>query len=387
MYFIDKEKNSLQALNKTTFSALGFKERANLQEWIADNPEALGEKLLIIQKEFSGFSDTFERLDLLALDKDGNIVVIENKLDDSGRDVTWQAMKYAAYCSTLTKDQIEEIYQGYLASKNIEIAASQLLANFFEDTGYSELNLNTRGSQRIILIAANFRKEVTSTVLWLMNFNIQLQCFKVVPYELNSQYFLTLDQIIPTKDTQDYVISMASKTQEELRTSEEAKSRHKIRLAFWASLLKEIKGKSSLFQNSNPTKDHWLSSGGANVSGLSFQLIITMTNAAVSFNFARPSKDENKLLFDVMYAQKASIEKRYGEPLVWDRGNEQKSSKITHTLTSVNYSSKDDWNLIITFLIIQVNKLEDALKPYLSNLKNALKDVAFEDDDELISGD
>lgn len=39
-----------------------------------------GEELLIIQKEFDGFDDTRERLDLLALDKDGNLVIIENKL-------------------------------------------------------------------------------------------------------------------------------------------------------------------------------------------------------------------------------------------------------------------------------------------------------------------
>lgn len=42
-----------------------------------------------MQKEFDGFSDTRERSDLLALDKDGDLVVIENKLDDSGNDVTW----------------------------------------------------------------------------------------------------------------------------------------------------------------------------------------------------------------------------------------------------------------------------------------------------------
>ena len=88
MYIIDKEKNRISRLDKKTFGDLGFKERENLQEWLANNPEALGEELLIIQKEFDGFNDTRERLDLLALDKQGNIVVIENKLDDSGRDVT-----------------------------------------------------------------------------------------------------------------------------------------------------------------------------------------------------------------------------------------------------------------------------------------------------------
>jgi len=88
MYQIDKTTNSISKLEEKTFSALGFKERENLQEWLAGNPEALGEELLIIQKEFDGFSDTNERLDLLALDKQGNLVIIENKLDDSGKDVT-----------------------------------------------------------------------------------------------------------------------------------------------------------------------------------------------------------------------------------------------------------------------------------------------------------
>jgi hypothetical protein len=54
---------------------------------------------------------------LLALDKQGNLVVIENKLDDAGKDVTWQVLKYASYCSTLSKKNIKEIYQEYLEIK------------------------------------------------------------------------------------------------------------------------------------------------------------------------------------------------------------------------------------------------------------------------------
>ncbi len=75
------------------FGDLNLHEREHLQEWLANQPNALGEDLLIIQKEFDGFADTRERLDLPALDKDGQLVVIENKLDDSGRDVAWQALK------------------------------------------------------------------------------------------------------------------------------------------------------------------------------------------------------------------------------------------------------------------------------------------------------
>ena len=51
MYRIDKSTNDITQLQKRRFSELGFKERENLQEWIAKNPEVLGEELLIIQKE------------------------------------------------------------------------------------------------------------------------------------------------------------------------------------------------------------------------------------------------------------------------------------------------------------------------------------------------
>lgn len=100
MYIINKDTNRIEKIESTTFKQLGFKEREHLQEWIANNPSCLNEDLLIIQKEFDGFNDTSERLDLLALDKQGNLVIIENKLDDTGRDVTWQVLKYSSYCST-----------------------------------------------------------------------------------------------------------------------------------------------------------------------------------------------------------------------------------------------------------------------------------------------
>jgi RecB family endonuclease NucS len=114
MYQIDKDKNRIKEISKKTFSELGFREREHLQEWIAYNPNVFGEELLIIQKEFANFDDTNERLDLLALDKNGNLVIIENKLDDSGKDVTWQSLKYASYCSGLTKENIKKIYQEYI---------------------------------------------------------------------------------------------------------------------------------------------------------------------------------------------------------------------------------------------------------------------------------
>lgn len=382
MFVINQTANSIHPLTRRTFTELGFKERAHLQEWIAGNPLALGEKLLIIQKEFSDFSETNERLDLLALDKNGNLVIIENKLDDSGRDVTWQALKYASYCSTLTKEEIRNIFQNYLDSTASGKNAIEMLNEFFEDADYSEIVLNQRMTQRIILIAANFRKEVTSTVLWLMNFKIQLQCFKATPYELNGQYFLTLDQIIPTKDAQDYVISMTNKAQEEIITGEEIKSRHKIKLRFWAEFLNQIKGKSPLFQNSNPTKDYALYAG-TGITYVSYLVVISGTGSNVNVNFGRTSTEENKILFDALQKHQDEIERTFGDKLSWERNDDLKKSAVTYYKKGQNYFNETEWPEIIAFLIENVNKLEKAVRPFIADIRSALKNSTIEIEEPL----
>src|ERR1700719_3288643 len=136
MFKIDTAENSITSLTIRTFGDLGFKERANLQEWIAKDPSCLGEELLVIQKEFSGFSDTNERLDILALDKQGSLVLIENKLDDTGRDVTWQALKYASYCSRLSKENVRSIFQEYLDKTQPSPDAKSLLVEFLDADDY-----------------------------------------------------------------------------------------------------------------------------------------------------------------------------------------------------------------------------------------------------------
>lgn len=63
--------NRLVQLEERRFGDLNLNEREHLPEWLVHMPGAPGEDLLVIQKEFDGFEDTRERLDLLALDKEG----------------------------------------------------------------------------------------------------------------------------------------------------------------------------------------------------------------------------------------------------------------------------------------------------------------------------
>lgn len=370
MYIIDKEKNRISKLQKKTFTELKFKEREHLQEWIANNPSSLGEELLIIQKEFSGFGETKERLDLLALDKQGNLVIIENKLDDSGKDVTWQAIKYASYCASLTKQQIIEIFQKYLGS---EYNSEEKLSEFFENKEVEELQLNQGlNSQRLIMIAANYRKEVTSSVLWLLNFKMRIQCFKVTPFSLEDKLFLNVEQILPTKDTEDFAISIASKAQEEVEVQETLKNRYHIRLNFWETYLRNSNKANNLFSNISSSKDNWIGIG-IGMSGINLNLVISKNYCRTEIYFNRGSKEENKDLFDYMLNMKVEIETAFGNQLQWQRMNDNVTCSIKFELNGVNYFEKSDWDRMIAFLIDASVKMEKAFRSPVKKMNQYAK--------------
>lgn len=360
MYIINKETNRIEKIESTTFKQLGFKEREHLQEWIANNPSCLNEDLLMIQKEFDGFYDTSERLDLLAIDKQGNLVIIENKLDDTGRDVTWQVLKYSSYCSTLNASQIIAIYNQYLQKIGSTETAEEMLEEFLETEDYKE-KLNNGNSQRIMMIAGEFRKEVTSTVLWLLNYGLRLQCFKATPYSLNEQLFLNMEQIIPIKEAEEFVISMANKSREEVGTQELMKERHIVRRKFWIAYLKEINKATSLYQNVSPSKDNWLSAGSG-ISGVTFNSVVTGDYIRIELSIHGKTQEENKTIFDALENQKDKIQTDFGNPLEWERLTDKRMSRIKYELTEVSVFNEEDWNKMFEFMVQFVPKFEAAFK-------------------------
>ncbi|MDF5473346.1 MULTISPECIES: DUF4268 domain-containing protein [Vibrio] len=387
MFTVNHQTNRISPVRTKKFSELGFTERKHLQEWLAHEPSALGEELLIIQKEFDGFDDTRERLDLLALDKDGNLVIIENKLDDSGRDVVWQALKYASYCASLTKAQIVEIYQQYLDRYepvtgevdllNAPASASARICEFLDAPDLDELKLNLGNSQRIMLVAANFRKEVTSTALWLLGQGISIACFKITPYSLGEQLLINIDQIIPTPEAKELMIGINAKEAEEKTTEVVLKNRHTVRREYWERALEAFqKSACQLYNNISPSKDHWLSAGSG-LSGCPYNLIFLQKELRVELWISRGVTEENKYLFDLLSQSKQDIEHTFGAELEWMRLDEKKSCRIQFS-TKADGFNKETWPQAVAWHLEQMTKLEKALKGPLQKAAEAMKQKNFD---------
>ena len=373
MYILDEQTKELKEISETTFSENGLKERYDLQEWIDNNPRILAkelgaqEELLIIQKEFSEFDKTNERLDLLALDKKGNLVIIENKLDDSGKDVVWQALKYVSYCSALTQREIIEIYQNYLNQKGLPVNAEDKIIDYLENENFS---LNTGNTQRIILVAKEFRPEVTSTVLWLRSNNIDIQCIKVVPYMWNQNLIIDVDKIIPVPEIEKFTIRVSLKDAEEKKNAITQNMNAELYSKYWAKLLECAKSRDfSLYDKRTGSQSCWISTG-AGLANIQYNLVLLKDKIRVELYINKESSDDNKKIFNLLKEEKDIIEDRFGAELTWELLEDKKASRIS--ISSNDSFNRDDmanWDRSIDWHIENMKKFENAIKPSLEKIK------------------
>lgn len=360
MYKISKEDNNISKLEQRLFGELGFRERENLQEWIAKNPDVLGEDLLIIQKEYDGFNNTNERLDLLALDKDANLVIIENKLDDTGKDVVWQALKYTSYCSTLTTKQIIKLYQDYLNQYEHNEDATTMILDFLE-IEEDDLILN-RNDQRIVFIANNYRREVTSTVLWLLNHDIQVQCFRATPYSMGADLFLQIEQIIPLPETKEFMIDAKEKEKEEKGKSKTVAETEALLVEFWKQLKINLTQKNIHYlDNVNAKASYnigfWKGKG-------KFNFVLGRYAQRVELYL---SNDTDKKLFDEMYAHKDIIESSFNGTITWERLDNKKAARIKVDMPDnianelSSWKDKESWNARVEWFTREIINFYNAV--------------------------
>lgn len=211
MYKVNVENKTLSKLNQTTFSFEKLKERYDIQEWIEKNPEIIDDNLLIIGKEVELPSGI--RIDLLAIDKKSNLIILELKRDDSGKNVDWQAIKYASYCSNYTASDIFRQFALYKVTSEEE--AKSKIEEFIDADNFEELNQN----QKIILVSKEFHSDVVSSVLWLREKGIEISCVKITPYsDENGTLFLIPNKIIPLPEAEDYLIKKEKKQLEVRQT-------------------------------------------------------------------------------------------------------------------------------------------------------------------------
>ena len=198
-----------------TFAELGLKEREHLQQVLMKDISVLEEGLLVIAEEYGDFDGANRRIDLLALDQDGSLVVIELKRTTDGGHMELQALRYAAFVSAMTFDDVLRTYTAHreLHGEPGGDPRAELLAHL----GYvnEEDNPDIANSVRIILVSADFGHEITTTVLWLNDtFDMRIRCVQLLPHQIAGETFVEIRQLIPLPAAESYQIKIGKKNAE-----------------------------------------------------------------------------------------------------------------------------------------------------------------------------
>ncbi|MBV8799326.1 MAG: hypothetical protein JO208_05915, partial [Alphaproteobacteria bacterium] len=107
-------RSGISQLEKTTFSTAGMRERQDIQRLLLKHIEVIAPDTFVISDEFGEWKESRHRIDILAIDKSANLVVIELKRTEDGGYMELQAIRYAAMVSSMTFEKAVEVHQKYL---------------------------------------------------------------------------------------------------------------------------------------------------------------------------------------------------------------------------------------------------------------------------------
>jgi len=214
--------DEITVVTETTFAEQGIKEREDLQRLLRDQISIIAPNTLVIAEEFGEWDESRRRIDLLGLDKDANLVVIELKRTEDGGHMELQALRYAAMVSTLTFDKAVDLFSRYLADRNRDESAATLIMDFL---GWTEIDDSFAKDVKIVLASAEFSKELTTSVMWLNERDLDIKCVRFRPYCYQGKVILDVQQVIPLPEVAEYQVQIKEKRQKERLARSQGKDR------------------------------------------------------------------------------------------------------------------------------------------------------------------
>jgi hypothetical protein len=168
---------------------------------------------MILTDEYDRWADAHgrsvrDRLDILALDRDGRLVVLELKRDDAPDDIHLQAITYAAMVSRLAEEDLAAIHAGFVRRRGGQIGEEQVLEAIRQHVD-GELDPLLLRRPRLVLVARQFPRQVTSSAVWLNDMDIDVRLILVRVWSTPTGSVLTTSTFYPVPGTEEFTVGPA----------------------------------------------------------------------------------------------------------------------------------------------------------------------------------
>lgn len=360
----DNKESPLEILETTTFASVGYKERNDIQEWIDNTPGCLGEPLLMLGKEFDGFDKSRDRLDLLAMDIRGNLVVIENKRDDSGKDVVGQAIKYAAFCSTLSAQDIIEIHsKAFADSADSQEAAKLDIERFLSNWREYDSEQGYNQDQRIIIVSGGYKPEAISAAVWVMEKNIDITLVKLDLYEIGEgstrSQLINIEKILPSPDLTSELVRMKRERERTAR----AKEKETLYITLWTDIQQRLNNRHvSLFSDCTISNRSYFNSKNIG-PGTGMVMTLNQKEARVELYININKRAATGELYEWLKGHRNDIEAAmHGDDISWEPEEKNKACRVA-VRWSIDLKNESTYDEIVSDMVERAARFHKVFYP------------------------
>lgn len=258
------------------------------------------------------------RVDIIARDQDGGTVVIENQFGRTDHGHLGQIMTYLA---------------------------------------------GQQGRVTVIWIAEHFNEEHRAVIDWLNAnsnddytfFAVEVEVLRIGTSEPAPWFNVVAKPNIWSRS----IRARSAETE-----SGELATRH---MAYWAAFAEYLQTHTSEFRIKRANKDHWFSFA-AGRSGSAISATISVERYKRIGVELYNQRDDTKVIFDALHAQKEEIERQIGTPLEWQRLDSRKATRIVLFRTGEDPANASEWPRQHEWMLAYMLKFRRVFGPRLKAL-------------------
>jgi hypothetical protein len=367
MPLFEMTDTSFCSVPEKSFIDMGIGERSDIQRLLRTQIDVLGDDLYVLAEEFSEWDDSKRRIDLLAVDKKAQLVVIELKRTADGGHMELQAIRYASMVAAMTFDRAVEIHAAFL--QRMGQPADEAKARLLKFLGWNEPDEEGfAGDVRIVLVSEGFSKELTTAVLWLRDRDIDIRCIRLRPYLTGEKTLVDVQQVIPLPEAQDYIVRIRQKEQQERKNRAERWSAEAQQFCvdYWNGVLDEIRPSGILEPDVKPLRKEDMR---FKVGWPDFFLKAYFSRRAPKGGVWLDCRGDAGIAnYETLKAHRSEIEKTFGEPLHWDVDEDRESGSVSCRITGFDANDKSDGPRQYKLLADRIMRLYHAVRPFVDPL-------------------
>jgi hypothetical protein len=293
-------------------------EALDFTQWLEENIDtlntALGLNLINVDREQAAGDFS---VDLVAEDENGATVIIENQLEKSNHDHLGKLITY----------------------------------------------LTAMSAKAAIWIVSDPRPEHVAAITWLNEASaVDFYMVKVEAVKIGDSPAAPLFTLIVGPSEEAKTVGIAKK---------EIAERYHIRKRWWTTLIERSSAITKLHAHITPGVASWIGVS-TGLRGVNFNYAVWQDEcgAEVYIDRGKDCEEENESIYDQLLANKDAIEKAFGGPLLWERLDSRRACRISYICKEGGYRSPEDqWEIIQDSVVHAMDRLEKAIKPFLSNVK------------------